>query len=162
MLYFFVTKSAIKERHHSKYHHQLVFHITVPSNILTDMTRTPLGTLGIKFRDRKMFIRRNRLNRLMSLFSLFRRINIYKFYKTNNFICFWYLSAKIPYRMMNRDIYIFTTYLLYRYCPDRFLATGLKSRLNWLAKSALFIRFKPSFQYPSYRNEPITVCGFIQ
>ena len=44
----------------------MVFHITVPLNILTDMTRLPLGTLGIKFRDSKMFIRRNRLNRLMS------------------------------------------------------------------------------------------------
>ena len=30
------------------------------------MTRMPLGTLGIKFRDSKMFIRRNRLNWLMS------------------------------------------------------------------------------------------------
>ena len=59
-------KSAIKERNHSKYRHQMVFHITVPSNILTDMTRMPLGTLGIKFCDSKMFIRRNRLNRLMS------------------------------------------------------------------------------------------------
>ena len=44
----------------------MVFHITVPSNILTDMTRMLLGALGIKFRDSKMFIRRNRLNRLMS------------------------------------------------------------------------------------------------
>ena len=44
----------------------MVFHITDPSNILTDMARMPLGTLGIKFRDSKMFIRRNRLNRLMS------------------------------------------------------------------------------------------------
>ena len=61
MLYFFATKLAIKERHH-----QMVFHLTVPSNILIDMTRMPLGTLGIKFRDRKMFIRRNRLNKLMS------------------------------------------------------------------------------------------------
>ena len=43
----------------------MVFHITVPSNILTDMTRMPMGTLSIKFRDSKMFIRRNRLNRLM-------------------------------------------------------------------------------------------------
>ena len=66
VLYIFATKSAIKERHHSKYHHQMVFHIAVPSNILTDMTRMLLGTLGIKFRDSKMFIRRNRLNRLMS------------------------------------------------------------------------------------------------
>ena len=30
------------------------------------MTRMPLGTFGIKFRDSKMFTRRNRLNRLMS------------------------------------------------------------------------------------------------
>ena len=59
-------KSAIKERHHSKYHHQIVFHITVLSNIPTDMTRMSLGTLGIKFRDSKMFIRRKRLNRLMN------------------------------------------------------------------------------------------------
>ena len=44
VLYIFATKSAIKERHHSKYHHQMVFHITVPSNILNDMTRLPLGT----------------------------------------------------------------------------------------------------------------------
>ena len=65
MLYLFATKSAIKERHHSKYHHQMVFHITVPSNILTDVTRMSLGTFGIKFYDSKMFIRRNRLNRLM-------------------------------------------------------------------------------------------------
>ena len=60
----FAMKSAIKERHHSKYHHQMVFHITAPWNILTDMIRIPLGTLGIKFRDSKMFIRRNSLNRL--------------------------------------------------------------------------------------------------
>ena len=44
----------------------MVFHITNPSNILTDMTRMPLGTLGIKFRDSKIFIRRNRLNSLVS------------------------------------------------------------------------------------------------
>ena len=66
MLNVFAMKSASKERHDSKYHYQMVFHITVPSNILNDMTRMPLGTLGIKFRDSKMFIRRNRLNRLMS------------------------------------------------------------------------------------------------
>ena len=66
MLYIFATKSAIKERDHAKYHHQMVFHITVPSNILNDMTKMPLGTLGIKFRDSKMFIHRNRLNRLIS------------------------------------------------------------------------------------------------
>ena len=42
------------------------FHITVPSNILNDMTRMTFGTLGIKFRDSKMFVRRNRLNRFMS------------------------------------------------------------------------------------------------
>ena len=53
-------KSAIKERHHSKYHHQIVFHITIPSNILIDMTRIPLGTLVIKFRDSRRFIGRNR------------------------------------------------------------------------------------------------------
>ena len=46
-------KPAIKERHHFKYHHQMVFHITVPSNIINDMTRMPLGTLGIKFREAK-------------------------------------------------------------------------------------------------------------
>ena len=66
MLYIFAMQSAIKERHHSKNRHQMVFHITVPSNILIDMTRMPLGTLGIKFRDSKMFIRRNRLNGLIS------------------------------------------------------------------------------------------------
>ena len=66
MLNVFAIKSAIKERHHSKYHYQMVFPITVPSNIPNDMTRMPLGTLGIQFRDSKMFIRRNRLNRLMS------------------------------------------------------------------------------------------------
>ena len=66
MLYIFATKPAIKERDHPKYHYQMVFHITVPSNILIDMIRMPVGTLGIKFRDSKMFIRRNRLNRLMS------------------------------------------------------------------------------------------------
>ena len=66
MLNVFAMKSAIKERHRSEYHYQMVLHITVPSNILNDMTRVPLGTLGIKFRDSKMFIRRNRLNRLMS------------------------------------------------------------------------------------------------
>ena len=59
-------KSAIKERNHSKYYYQMVFPITVPSNIPNGMTRMPLGTSGIKFRDSKMFIRRNRLNRLMS------------------------------------------------------------------------------------------------
>ena len=66
VLYIFATKSSIKECNHSKYHYQMVFHIAVPSNILNDMTRMLLGTLGIKFRDIKMFIRRNRLNRLMS------------------------------------------------------------------------------------------------
>ena len=60
VLYISATKSAIKECHHSKYHHQMVFHITDPSNILTDMTRMLLGTLGIKFRDSKMFIRRKK------------------------------------------------------------------------------------------------------
>ena len=57
MVNVFAMKSAIKERHHSKYHLQMVLHITVPSNILTDMTRMPLGTLDIKFRVSKMFIR---------------------------------------------------------------------------------------------------------
>ena len=66
MLNVFAMKSVIKERHQSKYHYQMVFHITVPSNILIGMTRVPLGILGIKFRDSKMFIRRNRLNRLIS------------------------------------------------------------------------------------------------
>ena len=66
MLDVFATKSAIKERHRSKYHRHMVFHTPVPSNILSDMTRMPLGTLGIKLHDSKMFIRRNRLNRLMS------------------------------------------------------------------------------------------------
>ena len=66
MLNVFATKSAFKERYRSKYHHHMVFHTTVPSNILNDMTRMPLGTLGIKFRDSTMFIRRNRLNSLMS------------------------------------------------------------------------------------------------
>ena len=66
MLNVFATKSAIKEGHHSKCHHQMVFHTTVPSNIVNDMTRMSLGTLGIKFRDSKMFIHRNRLNRHMS------------------------------------------------------------------------------------------------
>ena len=112
MLYIFAMKSAIKERHYSKYHHQMVFHITVPSNILTDMTRMSLGTSGIKFHDSKMFIHRNRLNRPMS----------YKFKYTNqtSLYAFDILSAEIPYRMRNRHIYIFTTYLLHRYCPDRF------------------------------------------
>ena len=66
MLNVFAMKSAIKERRHSKYHYQMVFHISAPSNILNDMNRMPLGTLGIKFHDSKMFIRRNRLNTLMS------------------------------------------------------------------------------------------------
>ena len=66
MLNVFAMKSAIKERHHFKYHYQMVFHITAPSNILNNMTRMPLGILGIKFHDSKMLIRRNRLNRLMS------------------------------------------------------------------------------------------------
>ena len=66
MLNVFAMKSAIKEPHHSKYHHQMVFHITVPSIILNDMTRMQLGTMGIKFSDSKMFISRNRLNRLRS------------------------------------------------------------------------------------------------
>ena len=80
MLNFFAMKSAIKERHHSKYYHQMVLHITVPSNVLNDMTKMPLGTLGIKFRDSKMFIRRNRLNKLMR--------HKLKYTKQNNFICF--------------------------------------------------------------------------
>ena len=79
MLSVFAMKSAIKERHHSQYHYQMVFHITVPSNILNDMARIPLGTLGIKVRDSKMFIRRNRLNRLMS-----QKLK----HEPNNFICF--------------------------------------------------------------------------
>ena len=148
-------KSAIKKRHNSKYHHQIVFHITVPSNILTDMTRMPLGTLGIKFRDSKMFIHRNRLNRLIS----------YKLNYTNQTILYAfdiYQQRYLTERKRYRHIYIFTTYLLHRYCPDHFFDNGLKTRLNWLAKSALFIRFKPRFQYLPYRNEPITVCGFIQ
>ena len=126
MLIVFAMKSAIKEHHHSKYHYQMVFHITVLSNILTDMTRMPLGTLGIKFRDSKMFIRRNRLNRLMS----------HKLKYTNQTIlyAFIYLSAEIPYRVRNRHIYISTTYLLLRYCPDRFLTMGLKTRLIGLLK----------------------------
>ena len=66
MLNIFAMKSAIKERHHSKYYCQMVLYITVPSNTLNGTTRMALGTLGIKFRDSKMFIRRNRLNRLMS------------------------------------------------------------------------------------------------
>ena len=65
MLNVFATKSAFKERYLSKYQHHMVFHTTFPSNILNDMTRMPLGTLGIKFRDSTMFIGRNRLNRLM-------------------------------------------------------------------------------------------------
>ena len=130
MLNVFAMKPASKERHHSKYHYQVVFHITVSSNILKDMTRMPLGTLGIKFRDSKMFIRRTRLNRLIGHKSK---------YNTNQTILyvFLYLSAEISYRMRNRHIYIFTTYLLLRYCPDRFLTMGLKTRLNWLAKTAL-------------------------
>ena len=64
--------------------------------------------------------------------------------------------------MRNRHIYIFTTYLLHRYCPDRFLTMGLKTRLNWLAKTALSLCFELTFQYPSCRNEPIIVCAFIQ
>ena len=58
MLKVFAMKSAIKERHHTKYHHQIVFPMTIPSNIPNDMTRMPLGTFGIKFRDSKIFIRR--------------------------------------------------------------------------------------------------------
>ena len=145
MLHIFATKSAIKECHHSKYHHQMVFHITVPSNILTDMIRMLLGTLGIKFRDSKMFIRRNRLNRVMSYKLNYRNQTIlYSFdIYQQRFLIEWGI-----------DIFIFL--------PDRFLKMGLKTLLNWLVKSALFIRFKLSFQYPSYRNEPITVCGFIQ
>ena len=66
MLKAFAMKSAIKERRHSKYHYQKVVHFIVPSNILNGMTRMPFGTLGIIFRDSKIFIRRNRLNELMS------------------------------------------------------------------------------------------------
>ena len=147
-------KSAIKERHHSKYHHQIVFHITVPSNILIDMTRMPLGTLGIKFRDSKIFIHRNRLNRLIS----------YKLNYTNQTIIYAFDIYQQRYLIEREiDIFIFLPHISYTdYCPDRFLTMGLKTRLNWLAKSALFIRFKPRFQYPPYRNEPITICGFIQ
>ena len=140
MLNVFAMKPAIKERHHPKYHYQVVFHITVPSNKLKDMTRMPLGSLGIKFRDSKMFIRRNRLNRLIS----------HKLKYTNQTILyvFLYLSAEIPYRMRNRHIYIFTTYLLLRYCPDRFLTMGLKTRLNWLAKNCTVYLLQIQFSVP--------------
>ena len=43
----------------------MVFHIKFTSDILTDRTRVPLGTLDITFCESKMFIRRNSLNRLM-------------------------------------------------------------------------------------------------
>ena len=38
----------------------------------------------------------------------------------------------------------------------------LKGPLNPKQPTNQIIRFKPSFQYPSYRNESITVCGFIR
>ena len=147
MLNVSAMKSAIKERHFSKYHHQMVFHITVFSNILGDMTRMPLCTLGKNFCDSKMFIHRNRLNRLMS----------HKLKYTNQTI----LHAFDIYQQRflvecGIDIFIFLPYI------TRFLTIGLKIHLNWLAKTGLFICFKLSLQYPSYRNEPITVCGLIQ
>ena len=152
MLYIFAMKSAIKERHHSKYHHQMVFHITVPSNILTDMTRMPLGTFDIKFRNSKMFIHRNRLNRYMS----------YKLKYTNQTVLYAFdIYQQIFLIKREIDIFIFLPHISYTDTVLTVFDNGTKTRLNWLAKSALFIRFKPSFQYSSYRNEPITVCGFI-
>ena len=110
-------KSVIKERHQSKYHYQMVFHITVPSNILKDMTRMPLGTLGIKFHDSKMFIRRNILNRLMS----------HKLKYTNQTILYAidiYQQRHLMESGIDKSIF-FSTYLLLRYSPDRFLTMGL-------------------------------------
>ena len=154
MLYNFATKSAIKESHHSKYHHQMVFNITVPSNILIDMTRMPLGTLGIKFRDSKMFIRRNRLNRLMG-YTLY--------YTTQTILYAFDIYQQRFFIERGIDIFIFLPHISYTDTVlTVFFKMGLGTRLNWIAKSALFIRFKSSFQYPSYRNEPFTVCGFIQ
>ena len=144
MLKVFAIKSAIKERHHFKYHLQMVLHITVPSNILTDMTRISLGYLGIKFRVSKMFIRRNRLNRLMS----------HKLKYTNQTILFaieWGI-----------DKFIYFSHIFYTDSVLTVFDNVPKTRLKWLAKTALFICFKLGFQYPSYRNEPITVCGSIQ
>ena len=84
----------------------MVFHITVPSNIPTDMTRMLLGTFGIKFRDSKMFIRRNRLNRLMS----------YKLNHRNQTIIYTYAFAIYQQRFLIEwgiDIFIFLPHISY-------------------------------------------------
>ena len=57
--------------------------------------------------------------------------------------------------MRNRHIYIFTTYLLHRYCPDRFLTMGLKTRLNRLAKSALLSVSNPVFSTLHIETNPL-------
>ena len=136
-----------------KYHHQMVFHVTVPSNILNDMAKMPLGTLGIKFGDSKMFIRRNRLNRLMS----------HKLKYTNQTILYAFDIYQQRFLIeWGFDIFIFLPHIFHTDTVLADLTMGLKTRLNWLVKTALFICFKLNFQYPSYWNEPITVCGFIQ
>ena len=151
MLNVFAMKSAIKERNHSKYRHQMVFHITVPSNILTDMTRMPLGTLGIKFCDSKTFIRWNRLNRLMS----------HKLKYTNQTILYVLILISRD-SLLNEEstyiyiyIYILTTYLLHRYCPGRFLTMGLKARLNCPVTSALLSVSNSVFSTIYFETTPL-------
>ena len=114
----FSTKSAIKERHHCKYHHQMVLHITVPSNILINMIRMRLGSLGIKFRDSKMFIRRNRLNRLIS----------YKLNYTNQTILYAFDIYQQRFLIERRiDIFIFLPHISYAdIVLTVFLTMGLK------------------------------------
>ena len=53
------------------------------------------------------------------------------------------------------NIFIFLPHIFY---TDIALTVSWlwKTHLNWFAKTALYIRFKLSFQYPSYWNEHIT------
>ena len=104
MLNVFAMKSAIKERHHSKYHLQMVLHNKVPSNVLPDTTRMPLGTLGIKFSVGKMFIRWNWLNRLMS----------HKLKYTNETILYAFDTYQLRFLIeWGIDIFIFLPHVFY-------------------------------------------------
>ena len=130
-------KSANKERHHSKYHPQMVLHIKVSSNVLTDITRLPLGTLGVKFRVSKMFIRRNMLNRLM----------IHKLKYTNQTILYAFGTYRQRFLIeWEIDIFIFLPHIFYTDSVLTVFDNVPKTRLKWLAKTALFICFKLSFQ----------------
>ena len=142
MLNVFAMKSAIKERNHSKYRHQMVFHITVPSNILTDMTRMPLGTLGIKFCDSKTFIRWNRLNRLMS----------HKLKYTNQTILYVLILISRDSLLNEESTYIYI-YIYFNHISSTqilswpFSDHGPKSTSKLSCYICTVIRFKLSFQY---------------